>query len=77
MTSYRAEILLVMDGVGRVKPKHSFNIYQIKGISLNTGSDNNNRIAVTNIAQTNNGSLCKLIPLALILRTVVIKFIAY
>ena len=41
-----------------------------------TGKDNNNNIAVTNIAHTNNGNLCKLIPLVLILSTVVIKFIA-
>ena len=42
----------------------------------NTGNDNNNKIAVTNTAQTNNGNLCKLIPLVLILSTVVMKFIA-
>ena len=42
----------------------------------NTGKDNNNNIAVINTAQTNNGSLCKLIPLVLIFKTVVIKFIA-
>ena len=42
----------------------------------NTGNDNNNKIAVTNIAHTNNGNLCKLIPLVLILRTVVMKLIA-
>lgn len=29
-----------------------------------------------NMAQTNNGNLCKLIPFVLILSTVVIKFIA-
>jgi hypothetical protein len=42
----------------------------------NTGNANNNNIAVTNIAQTNRGNLCKLIPLVLIFKTVVIKFIA-
>jgi hypothetical protein len=42
----------------------------------NTGKDNNNNIAVTNIAQTNNGNLCNAIPLVLILITVLIKFIA-
>jgi len=42
----------------------------------NTGNDNNNKIAVTKIAQTNKGNLCKVIPGALIFRTVVIKFIA-
>ena len=41
-----------------------------------TGNDNNNNIAVINIAHTNNGNLCKLIPLVLILSTVVIKLIA-
>jgi hypothetical protein len=41
-----------------------------------TGRDNNNKIAVMKIAQTNNGTLCKVIPGALILRTVVIKLIA-
>jgi hypothetical protein len=33
-------------------------------------------MAVTNIAQTNSGNLCKLIPLVLIFKTVVIKLIA-
>lgn len=42
----------------------------------NTGNDNNNKIAVTKMAHTNNGNLCRVIPGALILRTVVIKFIA-
>ena len=37
----------------------------------NTGKDNNNNIAVTNIAHTNNGNLCRVIPGALILSTVV------
>ena len=41
----------------------------------NTGNDNNNKIAVTKIAHTNNGNLCKLIPLVLMLSTVVMKFI--
>jgi len=41
-----------------------------------TGKANNNNIAVTNIAQTNNGNLCKLIPLVRIFNTVVMKFIA-
>ena len=41
-----------------------------------TGSDSNNKIAVIKIAQTNNGNLCKLIPLVLIFNTVVIKLIA-
>ena len=45
-------------------------------IPANTGKDNNNNIAVTNIAQTNNGNLCNAIPLVLILITVLIKFIA-
>lgn len=42
----------------------------------NTGKANNNNIAVTNIAQTNKGNLCKLIPLVRIFNTVVIKLIA-
>ena len=42
----------------------------------NTGNDNNNKIAVTNIAHTNSGNLCKLIPFVLIFNTVVIKLIA-
>ena len=41
-----------------------------------TGNDNNSKIAVTNIAQTNNGNLCADIPLVLIFITVVMKFIA-
>jgi hypothetical protein len=41
-----------------------------------TGNDSNSKIAVTKIAHTNNGSLCNDIPGVLILRTVVIKFIA-
>jgi hypothetical protein len=39
-----------------------------------TGKDNNNNQAVINTAQTNKGNLWKLIPGALILNTVVIKF---
>jgi hypothetical protein len=42
----------------------------------NTGNDNNNKIAVTNIAHTNKGNLCNVIPGALIFKTVVMKFIA-
>ena len=42
----------------------------------NTGNDNNNKIAVINIAQTNRGNLCKLIPFVLIFKTVVMKLIA-
>ena len=42
----------------------------------NTGNVNNNKIAVMKIAQTNKGNLCKVIPLVLIFKTVVIKFIA-
>jgi hypothetical protein len=40
-----------------------------------TGKDNNNNQAVINIAQTNKGNLCQVIPGALIFITVVIKFI--
>jgi hypothetical protein len=42
----------------------------------NTGNDNNNSIAVINIAQTNKGNLCIVIPGALIFKIVVIKLIA-
>lgn len=42
----------------------------------NTGNDSSSKIAVINIAQTNNGSLCKLIPFVLIFKTVVMKLIA-
>ena len=45
-------------------------------IPANTGKDNNNNIEVINIAQANKGNLCNDIPGALMLRTVVIKFIA-
>jgi hypothetical protein len=41
-----------------------------------TGKDSNNNIAVTKIAQTNNGNLCNVCPGALIFNTVVMKFIA-
>ena len=41
-----------------------------------TGKDNNNKIAVTKIAQANKGNLCKDIPGALIFKTVAIKLIA-
>jgi len=41
-----------------------------------TGSDNNNNTAVIKTAHTNRGSLCIVIPGALILIIVVIKFIA-
>jgi hypothetical protein len=42
----------------------------------NTGNDNNNKKAVINTAQTNNGILCNDIPGALIFNTVAMKFIA-
>ena len=42
----------------------------------NTGSASNNNIAVTNIAQTNNGNLCNDIPLVLMFNTVHMKLIA-
>ena len=42
----------------------------------NTGNDNNNNIAVTKIAHTNKGNLCKDIPGALMFNTVEMKFIA-
>ena len=42
----------------------------------NTGSDNNNKIAVMKIAQTNKGNLCRDIPLVLIFKVVVMKLIA-
>ena len=41
-----------------------------------TGKDNNNKKAVTRIDHENKGILCKVIPGALILSIVVIKFIA-
>jgi hypothetical protein len=42
----------------------------------NTGKANNNKIAVTKIAQENRLILCKLNPPALILSTVEMKFMA-
>ena len=45
-------------------------------LPANTGRDSNNNIAVTKIAHTNNGNLCKDIPGALMFNTVVIKLIA-
>ena len=48
----------------------------ILNLPAKTGKDNNNNIAVINIAHTNNGSLCNDIPLVLILRAVLMKFIA-
>lgn len=42
----------------------------------NTGRDNNKSTAVITTAQANKGILCKLIPLALILINVLMKFIA-
>jgi hypothetical protein len=42
----------------------------------NTGNDNNNKIAVINTAQQNNGILCIVIPGALIFIIVVIKLAA-
>jgi hypothetical protein len=42
----------------------------------NTGNDNNNKMAVTYIAHTNNGSLCIDIPFVLMLFTVTMKLIA-
>ena len=41
-----------------------------------TGKESNSKIAVTKIAQENKLILCKLRPPALMLRTVLIKFIA-
>ena len=45
-------------------------------LPANTGSDNNNNIAVINIAHTNRGNLCNVNPGVLIFNTVVIIFIA-
>ena len=45
-------------------------------IPANTGNANNKRIAVINIAQPNNGTLCNTCPGILIFITVVMKFIA-
>ena len=41
-----------------------------------TGRDNNNKIAVTKIAHTNKGNLCKDIPFVLIFKVVLMKLIA-
>jgi hypothetical protein len=41
-----------------------------------TGSDNNNKTAVIRTAHANNINLCNLIPGLLILKVVVMKFIA-
>ena len=41
-----------------------------------TGNAINNKIAVTKIAQANNGNLCKVCPGALIFNTVVMKLMA-
>jgi hypothetical protein len=48
---------------------------QNNGLPANTGNDNNNKIAVINTAHTNSGSLWKVIPGALIFKTVVIKLL--
>ena len=48
----------------------------IRASPAKTGNDNNNKTAVTNIAQTNKGSLCKDIPFVLIFNVVLIKLIA-
>jgi len=40
-----------------------------------TGNDNNNKIAVTNTAQTNKGIFCILIPFVRIFKDVTIKLI--
>ena len=45
-------------------------------LPANTGKDNNSKIAVTKIAHTNKGNLCKDIPGVLIFNTVVMKLIA-
>jgi len=45
-------------------------------LPANTGKDNNNKKAVTNTDQTNNGNLFIVIPLARILEIVTIKLIA-
>jgi hypothetical protein len=45
-------------------------------IPANTGNDNNNKIAVTNIAQPNKGTLCNTCPGIRIFITVVMKLIA-
>jgi len=45
-------------------------------IPANTGNDNSNNTAVTNIAQPNNGTLCNTCPGIRMFITVVMKFIA-
>lgn len=42
----------------------------------NTGKDSNSKMAVINIAHTNNGNLCIDIPLVLIFSAVLMKFTA-
>jgi len=42
----------------------------------NTGNDKINKKAVIKVAHTNKGNLCRVIPGALILNIVVIKFVA-
>ena len=42
----------------------------------NTGNVSNNKMAVINIAHTNNGNLCIDIPLVLIFKAVLMKFTA-
>ena len=53
-----------------------FTVGTINNIPANTGKDKSNNTAVTNIAHTNNGTLCKDIPFAFILNTVEMKLIA-
>ena len=50
-----------------------FSASTTKGLPAKTGSDNINKNAVINIAHTNNGNLCIVIPGALMLKIVVIK----
>ena len=45
-----------------------------KRAPANTGNDNNNRIAVTKIAQQNSGNLCSVIPGARMFKIVVMTF---
>ena len=56
--------------------KAKFRAGTIIHLPANTGKDNNNKIAVTKIAHTNRGILCKDNPGARIFSAVVIKFIA-
>jgi hypothetical protein len=53
-----------------------FKASRILCLPANTGKDNNNNTAVTNMAHPNKGSLCKVIPGLLMFNIVVIKFIA-